>query len=143
MPIIETDDANYVMASLPIRVSNPQSIDNKVLSINNLEDILSYCKSNSNPQSNPQSNLIISIIEKDLGIYAIPILEYLKTATFSSKDLLKQVELSNPSKNKKKHINPLLENNLITYTNPENLNRRNQQYKLTDLGKNLLVLINS
>ena len=106
MPIIETDDANYVMASLPIRVSNPQSIDNKVLSINNLEDILSYCKSNSNPQSNPQSNLIISIIEKDLGIYAIPILEYLKTATFSSKDLLKQVELSNPSKNKKKHINP-------------------------------------
>ncbi len=50
--------------------------------------------------------------------------------------------VSNHTKNKKRHLDPLLDLGWISYTNPDNPRDRNQKYKITKTGKRILALLN-
>jgi ATP-dependent DNA helicase RecG len=51
------------------------------------------------------------------------------------------VGLNKHTDNKKRHIEPLLKYNWITYTIPNNPRDRNQKYQLTKEGKRLVKLL--
>lgn len=147
-PIFETDDAHYVLVTLPVhpmanndQASNQGTDGVKQYSFNNIEDILAFCNGASNQVSNGVSNQVIGVVEKELGTNAIDVLSYIKETAQPSKDILLHLGISNQTKNRKKNIDPLLALGLINYTIPENPRDRNQKYKITDLGIRLLKLI--
>jgi len=59
----------------------------------------------------------------------------------SKRSILEELGLSNHINNKHRHIDPLLAIGWIQYTHAENLNDRNQKYRLTHAGLKLINLI--
>jgi ATP-dependent DNA helicase RecG len=66
----------------------------------------------------------------------------LKDAPLSKREILEMLKLSNHTKNKERHIDPLMNCGWVAYTIPENPKDMNQRYKLTEAGRKLLELIN-
>jgi ATP-dependent DNA helicase RecG len=59
----------------------------------------------------------------------------------TKKQILSALGLSNQTKNKERHIDPLLATGWISFTIPENPTDRNQKYRIAPSGKRLLQLI--
>lgn len=67
----------------------------------------------------------------------ISLLKYCITAK-SSDEIFTYIGITNQTKNFKKHIQPLIDVQFLTYTKPEKTNVKGQQYILTSFGKEWL-----
>jgi ATP-dependent DNA helicase RecG len=80
---------------------------------------------------------------ENAGPFAKNILAFLKDSALSRKEILDKLNMSNQTKNKERHIDPLMNYGWIAYTIPKNPKDMNQKYQLTDSGENLLKLLNN
>jgi len=175
-PAFETDEATYVLVTIPIhdnfKGAGSDQVNDQVNSLvfNSIEDIITFCKQEShgvtdgakdgfsnslsneasneasnevnNEVNNEVSNKVNDIVEKDVGKYVKAILLMIENKSLSSTEILNELGLTKQTKNKKKHIDPLIELGWIVYTIPENPKDRNQKYRITMSGKNLLKIMN-
>jgi len=144
-PVFDTNEqCTYFLAVLPAH-AEPQirtaGAQDKLFNINNLEELIALTNTDSVPQSVPQSPMVRLLLTMHVGAYADRIIASLAAMPLSRRALLQSLGLSGHIKNKERHIDPLLDIGWVTYTNPENLNDRNQKYKLTASGQRLLRLI--
>ena len=152
VPVFETDEASYVMVTIPIHDSfkgiNSDQVSEQVntLTFNSLDDIIAFCDQVSDQvsdQVNDQVNdQVKDIVEKDVGKNVNAILSMLFDKSFSSADILTNISLTKHTTNKQKHIDPLIDIGWIEYTIPENPKDRNQKYRITVSGKKLLKILN-
>lgn len=150
MPILETDpDCNYFLTVIyahPDAKSNQatnQAINqNEVQNINSLEDLNALLIHLSNQASNQVTDKVKSLISDKLGDKAELILAYLFEMPRKSRDILEDLlGVSLQTKNKKRYLDPLLNENWIEPTIKENQNDRNQKYQLTEKGRLLVKIL--
>jgi predicted transcriptional regulator len=65
----------------------------------------------------------------------IAVLKSFKNKTLSRKELFAAIGMNSDSRSFKRHIEPLLDADLIEMTVPDKPNSRLQKYRLTDSGK--------
>jgi ATP-dependent DNA helicase RecG len=124
-PIMETDEqCTYFLT---------------VLHIN--RDFINEHDQESNKESNYVSNQESNQESNDVGNqesdHSIKVLKYCLMPR-TRKSILKEIGISNQTKNYKKHIEPLVDKQLLQMTIPENPKNRNQKYKTTQKGKEKL-----
>ncbi|TVQ50868.1 MAG: hypothetical protein EA362_01320, partial [Saprospirales bacterium] len=91
--------------------------------------------------SNQVSNQVSNIVEKEISKHVEVILSMLRDNPLSSTEILFAIGLTKQTKNKKKHIDPLIDVGWLAYTIPENIKDRNQKYRITKSGKKLLNIL--
>jgi ATP-dependent DNA helicase RecG len=91
--------------------------------------------------SDKQKNNIRKLINTTVSPFAENILNFLNDAPLSKREILEMLKLSNQTKNKERHIDPLMNCGWVAYTIPDNPKDMNQRYQLTDAGKRLLGLM--
>ncbi|MEH6704298.1 MULTISPECIES: Fic family protein [Galbibacter] len=96
----------------------------------------------SDQENDQVSDQVIQIIKNELNEKAIEVLQMLKNKPHPRKEILKALDLSNHTDNKVRYIDPLKNIGWIVYTIPENPTDRNQKYKLSTSGIEVLKLIN-
>lgn len=113
------------------------------------EEYIVFCGGNQlsnqlcNQVSNQESNGVRSVLKNEIGDRAEDILTLLSGGPHSSAEILESIGISKQTKNRNKHIDPLLSLGWLEYTIPENVRDRNQKYKLSVAGKKVLQLIKS
>jgi ATP-dependent DNA helicase RecG len=88
-----------------------------------------------------QKNDIRKILNTNISAFAENILNFLQDAPLSRREILEMLKLSNQTKNKERHIDPLMNCGWVSYTIPDNPKDMNQRYQLTDAGRKLLRLL--
>jgi ATP-dependent DNA helicase RecG len=106
-----------------------------------LDEIIDFANETSNQVSNQVSDQVSVIIKQQVGERALDVLAIVATSPKSSAEILEAMDLSRQTKNKKKHIDPLLDLSWIAYTIPKNPKHRNQKYTLSEAGKKLSKLL--
>lgn len=157
-PVFETDDdCTYFLVTLPAhelaprnQESNQVTNGDKKLVFKDLEDVVSFANQATNQVSDYQSvqvsvqvsDQVKNILDRELTDQATDILQSLQNKPQPRKQLLEGIGLSNHSKNKERHIDPLIKMGWVNYTIPKNPKDRNQKYRLTEAGQRVLQLIN-
>ncbi|MDO8927526.1 MAG: ATP-binding protein, partial [Bacteroidota bacterium] len=147
MPILETDpDCNYFLTVIyahpdakSIEAIEQLSNQDTNVNINSLEDIndlLMYLSNQvSNQASDQASDQAKSLISDNFGDKAELILVYLSEMPRKKKEILEELlGVSLQTKNKKRYLDPLLNQNWIELTIKENPRDMNQKYQLTEKG---------
>jgi len=151
-PIFDTDElSTYFLVTLPAHENivplspSLQSSQDKTITFNTLNELIEWSNQESIQQSNQESRHQESrarrLLTENIGNYAEEILALLSNGPLSKKEILTALGLSNQSKNKERHIDPLLAAGWISYTVPENPTDRNQKYRIVPSGKRILKLI--
>ena len=154
-PIFETDEATYVLVTIPIHDDfkveygklSIEQLKKKAsqLKIKSLKEVIILCNQVSNQVSNhvskQVSNQVSNIVEEEISKHVGAILSMLRDTPLSSTEILLAIGLTKQTKNKKKHIDPLIDIGWLAYTIPENIKDRNQKYRITEQGKNLLSIL--
>jgi len=148
VPVFKTDKhSTYFLTTLSAIVSDQVSDQVKAHIFNDLASIMTYANEVSDEVSDQVSDQVSDevseIIQNNLGVFAKDIVISLWKVPKSKRSILEDLELSNHIINKKRHIDPLLAIGWIEYTHPENLNDRNQKYRLTKAGLKLINLISN
>lgn len=117
----------------------------KELFFKSIEDLISYSKQESNYESNYESNQVSDqvkqLIDSELSNKAISILDYVDKSPKSGIEIFEHIGLNYQTKNRRKHLETIINCGWITYTNPDNLKDRNQKYKITKAGELILQLL--
>ena len=142
-PIFLTDEATYVLVTIPIHDDfkdeygklSIEQLKKKAsqLKIKSLKEVIILC--------NQVSNQVSNIVEEEISKHVEAILSMLRDTPLSSTEILLAIGLTKQTKNKKKHIDPLIDIGWLAYTIPENIKDRNQKYRITEQGKNLLSIL--
>lgn len=139
-PSFETDDANYVLVTLPAHVNDPVSDgardQAKLIVFKALDDVVAYCDgARDGARDQVKAILETELHEKVEGL--------IKGATnwVSREDLFKSIGLSNHSTNREKYLDPVIEIGWITMEYPDKPTHPKQRYKLTKSGMRLKKLI--
>jgi ATP-dependent DNA helicase RecG len=85
--------------------------------------------------SNP--DLLTRAVSDQVSDQVIQILQYAEKPK-SRKELLNTIGLKNHFDNYKRHLAPLIENNWLEMTIPDEPNSRNQKYIITEYGKKII-----
>lgn len=140
-PIFETDkQSTYFLTVLPASRGNQASNQDKVHTFRTIEDVVLFCKEDSNQVSNEASNLANDIIDANVHDKVVEVLELLQTPKKRA-ELFHMLELSNQTKNRKKYLDPLTENGWVDMLIPEKETSPNQMYLTTQSGMRLLNLL--
>ncbi|MBN2745228.1 MAG: hypothetical protein JXR34_00740, partial [Bacteroidales bacterium] len=152
-PIFDTDEqSTYFLTTLPAlggnQVSDQVSIADNSLVFNTIDDVIAYCNEAGNRVSNEAgnrvsnevSNQVISIVNATIHDKVVIILETVKNYA-DSNEIFSQLGITNQTKNRKKYLEPLIDNKWIEMTDTKHSPK--QQYTITDQGKCLLALIKS
>lgn len=146
-PIFDTDEqCTYFLTTLPALVSNQVSFTDNSLVFNSIDDVIAYCNeagnglSNEvgNRVSNEVSNQVISIVNATIHDKVVIILETVKNYA-DSNEIFNQLGITNQTKNRKKYLEPLIDNKWIEMTDTKHSPK--QQYIISDKGKRLLELL--
>lgn len=147
-PVFETDEqCTYFLTVLPARSDktgnqvkeNGNQVNN--LLFNNIEELNTFLSTTGNQVSNQVSNQARKLLD-NMNSKVVDILNF-SAEPVKRNEILKFIGLSNQSKNRKKYIDPLIENGWLEKLYPEKATRPDQKYRLTELGKKLLNLINN
>jgi len=158
MPILETDtDCNYFLTVIyahpdanSVQASDQASDQDEIQNINSLEginDLLEYLTNQasdyaSDYATNQVADKVKSLISDKFGDRAELVLIYLSEMPRRSKEILEDLlGLSYHTKNKQRHIDPLLNQDWIELTVKENPRDMNQKYQLTDKGRILVKIL--
>lgn len=151
LPIFDTDtQSTYFLATLPahelaasVQQSVQQNVQQSKSDIRSSGELAEWIKL-ADPHTPGRTNdQIKNLIKTHISDYAIQIMSTLIPFPRSRKALLEAIGLSNHTKNKERHIDPLIQIGWIAYTIPENPNHRSQKYKLTLTGRHALELIDA
>ncbi len=146
MPVLETDpDSNYFLTVIyahpdakSIEATEQTENQNSDLNVNSLEDIDNLL----NYLTNQVSNQAKSLISDNFGDKAELILVYLSEMPRKKKEILEELlGVSLQTKNKKRYLDPLLNQNWIELTIKENPRDMNQKYQLTEKGRLLVKIL--
>jgi ATP-dependent DNA helicase RecG len=158
MPSLETDiDCNYFLtiiyahpdAKSDQAIEQPSNQD-KVQNISLLDDINTLLTQVSNQVSDQVSNQVTDeitdkikqVVSDQFGERAELILIYLSDTPQKSKEILEDLlGLSSHTKNKKRYIDPLLNQDWIELTIKGNPRDRNQKYQLTEKGRLIVKIL--
>lgn len=86
---------------------------------------------------------IKTILEQEVSPLAERILRFLDKGEASRATVLAECGLTNHTYSKRRHLDPLLNLGWISYTNPNNLRAPNQKYRITESGKQVLILLDN
>lgn len=169
-PIFETDEeSTYFLTIIPAHSLADKIFDDSKKepenhSFDTLDDIIRYVGENidthihidKSDQVSDQVNdyvndyvskkvkkQIKTILEQEVSPLTERILRFLDKGEASRATVLAECGLINHSKNKKRHIDPLLNLGWISYTNLNNLRAPNQKYRITESGKQVLFLLDN
>ncbi|MDO9615745.1 MAG: hypothetical protein Q7J86_14620, partial [Bacteroidota bacterium] len=154
MPILETEpDCNYFLTVLyahPVAKSieaieqlSKQDTNVNINSLEDINDLLMYLSNQvSNQASDQASDQAKSLISDNFGDKAELILVYLSEMPRKKKEILEELlGVSLQTKNKKRYLDPLLNQNWIELTIKENPRDMNQKYQLTEKGRLLVKIL--
>ena len=151
-PVFETDEATYVMVTIPIHndfkstASDQVSDQVNTLSFNGLDDIVAFCDQENNRLSDGAydglSDRVKEILDTELHTKVEGLLEGAEN-WIKRRDLFAKIGLSNHSKNREKYLDPLINIGWIQMEYPDNPTNPNQRYKITNPGMILKQLIKS
>ena len=143
-PIFETDDAHYVLVTLPVHpmanndhASNGASDGVKYNVFNTLEEIIAFCDGASDGASDQVQNILNEAVHERIA----EILDY-TPQWINRGELFHHMGLSNHSTNRKKYLDPMLEIGWIELEYPDRPTHPKQRYRITPSGqrlKNLLI----
>lgn len=155
-PVFETDDATYVLVTLPahelfeasVQVSDQvnDQATNQVNSfyISTLDELIEFTNQASNEVSNEVGNEVSNearkIIEEQIHSKVLDLLEVTQEWT-KRNEFFEKIGLSNQSKNRAKYLDPLLAFGWIEAELPGKTTSRNQRYRITRPGRRLLNLL--
>ncbi|MGQ8335807.1 ATP-binding protein [Sunxiuqinia sp. A32] len=147
-PDFETDDASYVLVTLPAHISDQVSdgandqATNEVNDIvfNDLGDIVEFSNGVSNGVSNGARNQAQTIIANKVHDRVAEVLS-ITAKWVKREELFGKMDLSNQSTNRKKYLDPLINHGWIEMEYPETPTHPNQRYRITDSGMRLKQLI--
>lgn len=139
-PIFETDeDQTYFLTVIPAHnladktfIKPSVNIDIK-LTLNSIDDLVGLI--------NQVSDQVKEILNKEVTPLAESILYFVNKRERSRKTILVNSGITSHTKNRRRHIDPLLDLGWIAYTKPDNLRDPNQKYKITKQGKIILSLL--
>ncbi|MDP3435602.1 MAG: putative DNA binding domain-containing protein [Bacteroidota bacterium] len=158
MPVLETDpDCNYFLTVIyahpdakSVQASNQDNIQN-INSLDDLNALFTHLSDQASDQVSDQvtnqvtdkvTDKVKSLISYSFGDKAELILVYLSEMPRKSRDILEDLlGVSLQTKNKKRYLDPLLNENWIELTIKENQNDRNQKYQLTEKGRLLVKIL--
>lgn len=136
---------NHPLATLSNQVSvqvSTQAID---IIFSTLDDVIDYSNQAGNQVSNQVnyqlSDQVIRILKEEICENVVEILNMIRKGPKTSKEILQTIGLSKHSTNRKRHIDPLKEIGWSGFAIPENLNDRNQKYRITASGFKVSNLI--
>lgn len=109
--------------------------------IKSLEDITAISNQASNHVSNHVSNQVRQVLVAQFGSSVLKVFHKLFNHELSSTEILREFGISKQTKNKQRYIDPLFNNGWIEYTIPGNPKDRNQKYRLTESGNQIVKLI--
>lgn len=138
-PIFETDDANYVLVTIPIHNEADNGANNEAIyvSFKDIEEIIAFSNGVNNGAINEAINGAKAIIDREIHSRVIDVLtvaaDWIKRA-----DLFKALDLSNQSTNRKKYLDPLLSIGWIKMEYPEIQTHPEQRYRITQAGTKML-----
>ena len=143
-PIFETDDATYVLVTLPIhelfeasvQVSDQANSQVNSLYINTLDDVIKFTNQ-ANDQANDQA---VRIVYDAIHDKVIPMLNTLNHPKKRA-EIFAELGLRNHSDTRQRYIDPMLHYGWIEMTIPEKPTHPHQQYKITGSGSKLLDLL--
>ena len=150
-PVFETDDdRTYFLTVLPARkaVDFTNGATNGVteLTISDLSELTKYINDITNGATNGATNgvkqQIVNIINNELHNRVIDILMVL-SKPLKRAELFDKLELTNQSYNRSKYLDPLIEINWIEKEYPDKKTNPNQVYKITDLGRTVLKILDN
>ena len=144
-PVFDTDKhSTYFLTTLPAYKSDQANTLDKALIINTLRDVVEFCEIESDQVSdqvrNQVSNQVRTIINETVHNKVPAILNLFLTAKKRT-DLFEELDLTSHSKNRKRYLDPLLENGWVEMLYPENKTNPKQMYLTTESGKRLLNLL--
>ena len=136
-PIFDTDkQSTYFLTTLPAFIGD----QDKRLTINILEDVVEFCKIESDRVSDQARDQVIAIVDGTVHNRVSDILKLFLTAKKRT-ELFEMLGMSNHSTNRKKYLDPLLDNGWIEMLYPERKTSPKQMYLTTVSGKRLLKLL--
>jgi len=137
---------NYLRMTLPRsviennKVSDEDSNQDKELVFNTIEEVIVFSTQLSNQVSDQVSDQVKNLVHNEFGAKALSILKYVTTPK-SSIDIFNHLGISNHTKNKQKHLDPIINCHWVAYVNPDNPKDRNQKYTITKAGSIVLKLL--
>jgi len=150
-PVFETDDdRTYFLTVLTARSSvnftNQATNQANGNSISSLSDFIVFVNGFTNQATNQVTNQdkkqYLRMLDNELHNKIVDIL-LLLDKPMSKSDILKKIDLTIQTYNRRKYIDPLLELNWIEKQFPDKKPRPNQVYKITDLGRRVLKILDN
>jgi len=117
-------------------MSDEDSNQDKELVFNTIEEVVVF----STQVSDQVSDQVKNLIHNEFGAKALSILKYVTTPK-SSVDIFNHLGISNHTKNKQKHLDPIINCHWVAYVNPDNHKDKNQKYTITKAGSVVLKLL--
>ena len=140
-PIFDTDkQSTYFLTTLPAFIGDQDSDQDKRLTITTLEDVVEFCKIESDRVSDQARDQVSAIVGGTVHNRVSDILKLFLTAKKRT-ELFEMLGMSNHSTNRKKYLDPLLDNDWIEMLYPERKTSPKQMYLTTVRGKRLLRLL--
>lgn len=143
-PTFETDDASYVLVTIPAHAVDQASdgasdqVEANVFST--LEDIVAFCDGASDGASDGADVAARRIVEEELHDKVEGLLDG-ATGWISREELFESIGLSNHSSNRKRYLDPVIDLGMITMEYPNTPTHPKQRYKTTTSGQRLLTLL--